>query len=396
MAPAIAKDDGAKMKVKKDVLAKAVKALHQVVAKQTADTNPLFGSSAETMTLQFTLSQIPDRRKMRPVMIPLPHPMWDEKSEVCFFAKDPQKTYKELLMKKCPIPGITKVIGLDKLRRNYKSLEAKKALADAFDLFLCDSRIVEMMPRALGNMFYQQKRHKVPLPVRLRVADPKPAIERALGGTALRVPSGPCLGVKIGRCGMPEEHLVENALAVIRGVVDNVKGNPVQSIVVQATNSVALPVFKRPAPPGGSVDLKKYHSDVASSSAASETGASGVSETEGGSEVEYGDLPSDAGETISTRDTASDVDTAGDLSLDSHSELDSEAGDVDLEDKPVSKDQLPLLQGLKSRGKRKAAALASKAAPEAAPEATKPAAKPDSAMMPPPKKLKKGKAKAKA
>jgi len=255
---------------------------------------------------------------------------------------------------------------------------------------------VEMMPRALGNMFYQQKRLKVPLPVRLRVADPKPAIERALGGTALRVPSGPCLGVKIGRCGMPEEHLVENALAVIRGVIDNVKGNPVQSIVVQATNSIALPVFKRPAPPGGCVDLKKYHSDVASSSAASETGASGVSETEGGSEVEYGDLPSDAGETISTRDTASDVDTTGDLSMDSHSELDSEAGDIDLQEKPLSKDHMPLVQGLKSKGKRKAAALASKAAAEASPEATQAAAKSDSALMPPPKKLKKGKAKAKA
>merc|ERR1719310_2581836 len=104
-------------------------------------------------------------------MVKLPHPLYNEKSEVCFLAKDPQKEYKELLLQKHPVPGITKVIGLDKLKRNYKTAESKRALADAFDLFLCDSRIMEMMPRILGSIFYEKKL-KRPVPVRLKMQDP--------------------------------------------------------------------------------------------------------------------------------------------------------------------------------------------------------------------------------
>merc|ERR1712187_210790 len=111
------------------------------------------------------------------------------------------------------------------------------------------------------------------IPVKFKQADPKPFLERAMRGVALKIPSGPCLGVKIGRCTFPEDHLVQNALAVIRGVVENVKGNPLQSISVQATNSPALPVWRRSPPPGSVVDLKKYHSDATSSSAASGSGA---------------------------------------------------------------------------------------------------------------------------
>merc|ERR1712232_1408646 len=152
-------------------MGKAVKALVDIVGKKSANANPLFGSSSETMTLYFTLAQIPDKRKLKPFMIPLPHPMFDAKSEICFISKDPQKQFKEFLLQKHPVPGVTKVIGVDKLRKNYKTLDQKRKLADAFDLFLCDLPIAEMMPKLLGQAFSRKK--KMPLPVRLRVADPE-------------------------------------------------------------------------------------------------------------------------------------------------------------------------------------------------------------------------------
>jgi len=305
------------------------------------------------------------------------------------------------LLKTHPVPGITKVIGIDKLRRNYKSLEAKRALADAFDLFLCDYNCVEMMPKILGKVFYQQKK-KIPIPVKIR-QEPKAMLEKAINGTPMRIPSGPCIGIKIGRCGMTEEQLVANAVAVIKGVVANVWDNPVQSITVQATDAPALPVWRRPSPPGGPVDLKKYHSDASSSSAASDTGVSGASETEG---TEYGELPSDAGETLSTRDTVSEPDTLGDaVSL---SELDSEAGDVDEEDAPTDKASMPLISGLKKKGaKRRRGDSASeapkspKASPKLSPKTSpkkspkvSPKAAPKTEMLPPAKKAKKAKGKA--
>lgn len=369
MAPLMAVEEADKIKVKKTQLEKAIKALSQLVLKRSANANPLFGANSETMNLLFTLSEIPDKRRMKPMLIKLPHALYDDKSEVCFFAKDPQKQYKELLLQKYPGSGITKVIGLDKLKRNYKTAESKRALADAFDLFLCDSNIVEMMPKILGSIFYDKKL-KRPIPIRMKLQDPVPNIQSAIGGTTLRVPSGPCLGVRFGRCSMGEEQLVANAAAVISFVSKYLAKNPVQTISVQATDSPALPIWRRAPPPGELVNLKKYHSDAMSSSA-SDTGVSGASDTES---VQASELPSDAGETLSTRDTVSDIDTMSEL--ETNSELDSEAGDVD---RKSSKQALPLVHGLKNK-KRKLGGAGAVAAPA-------PAQK--EAMKPPTKKAKK-------
>lgn len=364
-----------KVKVKKSQLEKAIRALVAVNAKKTANSNPLFGANAETMTLIFTLNQVPDKKKVKPMLIELPHPMFDDKSEVCFLAKDPQKQYKELLMQKHPVPGITKVIGIQKLIKNYKTAESKRALADAFDLFLCDSRVVAMMPKLLGSIFYEKKL-KLPIPVRMKPEDPVPNLQKAMNSTTLRIPSGPCMGIKIGRCSMDEATLVKNAAAVISFVVKHMSDNPVQTISVQATDCPALPVWRR-APAGETFNMKKWSSDAGSSSA-SDTGVSGASDTESVS-VRGSELPSDAGETWST---ASDGETIGESLSEletTGSELDSEAGDVD--DRPVAKVELPLMKGLKK--KQKLGASAKRAAPQAEAANT---------MKPPPtKKAKKAK-----
>jgi ribosomal protein L1 len=362
---------GAKVRVKEGMLAKAIRALKQVVAKRTSNANPLFGENTETVTVIFTLSSVPKGRRMKPFCIPLPHPMFDDKSEVCFISKDPQKQYKELLLQTHKVPGLTKVIGMDQLRRKYKDVPAKRALADAFDLFLCDDRVVEMMPKVLGSVFYSKKK-KLPIPVRLKPADPRPALLEAIGCTTLRMPLGPSLGVKFGRCSMTEEQLVKNALAVVAASVKFLSKSKaedgghrivVQAVHVQATESLALPVWRRAQTPGELLDLKKYHSDA--SSAASDTGASGAtaSETEA-TEMTRSDLgTSDVGEALSSRasETASDINTDAE-----HSELDSAAGDVDeAVAEALPKEQMPLLRSVnRGGGKRKRGAGAS--APPAA------------------------------
>mmetsp|Transcript_91767 Transcript_91767/g.163328 ORF Transcript_91767/g.163328 Transcript_91767/m.163328 type:complete len:369 (-) Transcript_91767:159-1265(-) len=353
------------VRVKKAMLEKAVKALKQVVAKKSANTNPLFSEASETMSVQLTLAKIPERR-LKPVIIRLPHPMYTEKSEVCFISKDPQKKYKELLLQQHPVPGLTKVIGLDKLKRNYKAPSDKRALADAYDLFLCDKKVVEMMPKVLGVVFYRKK-HKPPIPVHLKegLEDPAVEIKKAINGTAFRMPSGPCIGVKFGRCSMAEEELVANASAVIASSIKllNRHGILLQSISVQATDSVALPVWRRKAPDGPRLNLKKYRSDAASS-AASDTGASGVSD----SEITGSDITSDAGETLSTRDTVSEFETGSELETgDTMSEMDSEDGEM-------SKEDMPLVQGLKKK-KRRLEGKNSAAAPAPEPAAPKKKAK---------------------
>lgn len=336
------------LKVKKDQVNKAVRALKEVITKRSANTNQLFGETTESMQVIFNLSHVPEKAKMRPVLIPLPHPMYGEHSEVCLIVKDPHQKIKEAL-KENPIPGVTKVIGVDKLRRNYKTHEAKKALADSFDLFLCDSRVIEMIHAALGQIFYDQKK-KAPIPVKIRPNVMEANIKGAMQGTALRRPAGPSVAVKIGFAAMKEEQLIANAIAVIKGVKANLLDNPIRSIFIQANQCPALPVWRRAPPAGPAVNMKKFRDDQ--SSTASDTGVSSMSETEGS--TAFQSLPSDAGETLSTRDTTSEPGTP--ISLPSE-EVDSEVGDVDL-GAPVEKVEMPLVKGLKKKGKRKSALAA--------------------------------------
>lgn len=339
------------VKVKKALVQKAVRALKQVVEKRSANQNPLFNEATETLTLHFALAKIPEKLG-HPAVIPLPHPLYTDKSEVCFLSKTPQKTYKELLLQKHPVPGLTKVIGVEKLRRRYTHSTEKRALADSFDLFLCDKRVFKSMRELLGSAFFKQKL-KFPVPVLLKEKAPDPTVDirKAIAGTIFKLAFGPCVGVRFGRCGMSEEELAANASAVIAHSIKLLSkyGLLVQSIGMQATNSMALPVWKRPAPPGETVNLKKWREQQASS-AASDTGASGVSD----SEITGSEIISDAGETLSTfsdtdreietgGETMSEIDTAGET----QSELDSEA------DGEITKEDLPLVQGLKKKKRRR-------------------------------------------
>merc|ERR1712151_687403 len=203
------------------------------------------------------------------------------------------------------------------------------------------------MPKLLGQAFSRKK--KMPLPVRLRIADPEYNLQKVIKGTPLKVPLGPCLTVRIGRVGMPADDLVANAAAVIAHTVAHLRqqDNPVQSITLKTTDSPALPIWRRPRPTGAYPDLKKFHSDA--SSAASDTGVSRASDTAGTSDSE---LVSDAGETLSTRDTISEVDTGGESlgELETFSELDSEAGDAD--EAPGAATELPLISGMKGKKRR--------------------------------------------
>eukprot|EP00927_Polykrikos_kofoidii_P016333 TRINITY_DN17369_c0_g1_i1.p1 TRINITY_DN17369_c0_g1~~TRINITY_DN17369_c0_g1_i1.p1 ORF type:complete len:529 (+),score=119.33 TRINITY_DN17369_c0_g1_i1:81-1589(+) len=391
------------LKVKKGLMSKAIKAVQDLCEKKSANTNPLFTETAESMSLYFTLTQIPEKSSFKPALIPLPHPMFDSNSEVCFFSKDPQKEYKQLLLEKHKGIGITRVIGLDKLKRNYKQLADKRALADAFDLFLCDHAVLEMMPKFLGSTFYRKK--KMPIPVRMTKDVPE-RLAKAIASTTLRVPSGGCVGVRIGRVNMALEHLTANAAKVIASVIAYLSDNPVQSITVKSTESPALPVWRRARPEGKFLDLKKYRAKD-DSSAASEAGESADASTVGTSDVE---VISDAGETLSSRDTVSEPGSSvgADLSeLDSAgeslSELDESAGDLDEE--PAEIEEMPLVRGLigkkRKRGgnadekpKKAVSPLSSpklppKVSPKLASKETAAAAKDDKIAMPPPKKIKK-------
>jgi ribosome biogenesis protein UTP30 len=78
----------------------------------------------------------------------------------------PSKDIK-MRLEETPVAGVTKVIDLDKLRKNFDRYQAKRELCarkpnfinisrfyllTRYSLFLADDRIIPMLPKALGKV----------------------------------------------------------------------------------------------------------------------------------------------------------------------------------------------------------------------------------------------------
>ena len=168
-------------------------------------------------------------------------------AEVCLIVKDHQgeghKDAKRKVaeMEKC---GVAKVLGISKLRNNYKPHEAKRKLCDSYDLFLADARVLPLLPKLLGKTFFKKKRQ--PVPVDLTKKDWPSQVRKAAAATYARRGAGTCVSVKVGRAAHSQKEIVANAMAAIDGVVERVvarKWANVQAVFLKTTESVALPVY---------------------------------------------------------------------------------------------------------------------------------------------------------
>jgi ribosome biogenesis protein UTP30 len=145
---------------------KAVKALQKFAKAKQAEKKGLLDEEDEFIQLTFTLAQVPSKPTPRPAQIKLAHPFMtaDHTSRICVFVKDPQRAFKDEIQD-LKIPTIAKVIGYDKLRRNFKQYKDRRSLLKDYDGFLADIRIYKMLPECLGKEFYDKK--KFPCPIKL-------------------------------------------------------------------------------------------------------------------------------------------------------------------------------------------------------------------------------------
>ena len=90
---------------------------------------------------------------------PLSHPLVDPtNSSICLITKDPQRQYKDLLAAK-DVNFVSRVVGVEKLKGKYKPFETRRQLLRENGLFLADERVVPMLPKLLGKMFFEAKKY---------------------------------------------------------------------------------------------------------------------------------------------------------------------------------------------------------------------------------------------
>eukprot|EP00903_Cladosiphon_okamuranus_P005344 g5340.t1 len=253
-----------------DLVRRAASALLKYIKSSAVGKPSLVEGEGEVVLAQIALHKIPGNVSAKPIPIAIPHPLRQrEDCDMCLIVKDNAKAWIKDMVEKEPVEGLTKVIKLDKLRTQYKEFKDRRQLLSQFDLFLADDRILPMLTKALGKTFLKAKKQPVPLRLERRGSLAK-QIARARDSAFLVGSYGDCWAVKLANTGMTEDQVVENLVAGIAAVVENIpqKWKNVKTINIKCSSSVALPVYSNigdlpPAPP------------------ANKTGASNEDETEG-------------------------------------------------------------------------------------------------------------------
>ncbi|GBE85077.1 Putative ribosome biogenesis protein [Sparassis crispa] len=224
---------------------KAVDALltHMLKVEEKKADNELLPGKEQNIWLVVTTKQMYPEKKLKPSKIPLAHPIIDPRtSPVCLITKDPQREYKDLL-ESHNIRFISRVVGITKLKGKFKPFEARRLLLKENGLFLADERVVPLLPKLLGKMFFEAK--KQPIPVCLTRKDLKGELERAISSTYFHQNQGTCVSIKIGTLSQKPAHVLENLMIALPAVVKNIKGSwdNIQSFHIKTNSSASLPIW---------------------------------------------------------------------------------------------------------------------------------------------------------
>ncbi|WVQ83759.1 hypothetical protein IAT38_005903 [Cryptococcus sp. DSM 104549] len=185
------------------------------------------------------------RKSLMPVKIQLPHPALPPPpaTSICLLTKSPQRTYKDLLAEH-NIKFIARVVGVEKLKGKFRPYEARRELMRDHEMFLCDERVVPMMPKLLGKMFFEAK--KQPIPVNLLRKDLKAELGRAISSTFFHPTTGTSTTTRLSTpfSTTPAQTLA-NLLASLPLIVANIQGgwDNVLSVGLKTSSSVMLPVW---------------------------------------------------------------------------------------------------------------------------------------------------------
>ncbi|RMZ55408.1 hypothetical protein APUTEX25_003532, partial [Auxenochlorella protothecoides] len=231
---------------------KAAKALLTYAQKKGQESSNLLLDD-ELIYLNIALKKVPQTpRKDKPVRLNIPHPIYS--LEGAEGHKASKKKVKEE-----QIAGVTKVVGLSKLRygtsgiregfgggrllwkqqpkgtyhpdlsrTKYESHEAKRKLCNSYDLFLADERVLGSLPKLIGKSFFKKK--KQPVPVKLVGKDWSGHISKAVKATYFFWTGA----------------VVENVIAALKDALPHIpkQWNGVKALYMKTADSVALPIYQ--------------------------------------------------------------------------------------------------------------------------------------------------------
>ncbi|KAJ4496941.1 ribosomal protein L1p/L10e family-domain-containing protein [Lentinula lateritia] len=297
------------------------------VAAKKADTQ-LLPDAEQSFWLTVALKKQPQSSSLKVFTIPVAYPIVDPRKEsVCLITKDPQRTYKDLIVDN-DIHFVHKVVGIEKLKGKFKAYDARRALLKEHGLFLADKRIIPLLPKLLGSKFFEAK--KQPLPVTVTRKDLKKELERAINSTYMPSIRGTSLSIKVGRFSQPAAQVVANIQTALPAIAARVNGgwDNIQGLGLKTSSSVNLPIW-----------------------------SCSLDDTDGGrwAGLTAEDEGESEGEEDEDEDESQGEDEDEELEQDESMDSDEADKDVDMDGDDEKSDSPAVIQTVKSKGKKRAA-----------------------------------------
>ena len=244
-----------------------------LLANDSGSSNDTSADAEPVWLVLTTKKHIADQRRLKPGKIHLPHSFNASSSTtICLITADPQRQFKDAITHPSFSPALSsriRVIGVSKLKARYKSFESRRQLLSEYDVFLADDRVITMLPKALGKVFYTGS--KRPIPVHLEAHKRKDAsgkrvkpsteaktksiaspvqlakeIERTLSCTQVHISPSVTTAVRVGLSNFSADHVSENIEAVVTGMIEKfiTKGwRNIRAIHIKGPNTAALPLW---------------------------------------------------------------------------------------------------------------------------------------------------------
>lgn len=226
-------------------------------ASTSSDKKSLFddedAASDEDIFLQIiTKKYYSSNVNLKPKQIQLSHSIKPRESiRTCLIIRDLLITTNEQLEK---IEGenfetLKQIIPMKDLKKEYKPYEKKRQLHSDYDLFLVDDACLNMLPQALGKVFYGNGSNaKAPIAVRVTsTSKPKEfsidtfknQLNKVLTSTSFLPPVGVNISIKFGGAQQSETEIVENLFDVLKSF----SKDEIRSVMVKTSTSPALPLY---------------------------------------------------------------------------------------------------------------------------------------------------------
>ena len=180
----------------------------------------------------------------------VPHPVFDmEEGEVCLIVKEKHEEYREMARAGKLPPQVKKVLDLKKLRTVYHQFEARRKLANSYDLFLVDKFVRDQAMPLLGVEFFRRK--KTPVAINAQKNGVAKRIDKAIRRcTYVRRDVGTTVTCKAAPTALDDAAVVDNVLTVATALaaLPGIGWPNVKAMYLRTNHSPSLPLFVAATP----------------------------------------------------------------------------------------------------------------------------------------------------